>query len=123
MKFRGTVSLSALVVGAALMASPSLAQTAPASQQTATTVDEVIITATRREQRLIDVPVAVTAVGSEQLENSGVTDIRELTGLVPSVQFQTPGGGADSSIRIRGVGTTSTNPGLESSVSGRIEGT
>lgn len=122
MKFRGTVSLSALVVGAALMASPSLAQTAPASQQTATTVDEVIITATRREQRLIDVPVAVTAVGSEQLENSGVTDIRELTGLVPSVQFQTPGGGADSSIRIRGVGTTSTNPGLESSVGVVIDG-
>lgn len=64
----------------------------------------------------------MTAVSGEQLENSGITDIRELTSLAPSVQFQTPGGGADSSIRIRGVGTTSTNPGLESSVGVVIDG-
>jgi outer membrane receptor protein involved in Fe transport len=119
---RGTVSVTALLVGATLLASPALAQTAPSGQEGATTIDEIIVTATRREQRLIDVPVAVTAVGAEQLENSGVSDIRELTGLAPSVQFQTPGGGADSSIRIRGVGTTSTNPGLESSVGVVIDG-
>lgn len=121
MNIRGTVSVSALLVAATLSASPVLAQTAP-SEQEATRVDEIIVTATRREQRLIEAPVAVTAVSGEQLENSGVTDIRELTSLAPSVQFQTPGGGADSSIRIRGVGTTSTNPGLESSVGVIIDG-
>lgn len=121
MNIRGTVSVSALLIAATLSASPALAQTAPAEQE-ATRVDEIIVTATRREQRLIEAPVAVTAVGGEQLENSGVTDIRELTSLAPSVQFQTPGGGADSSIRIRGVGTTSTNPGLESSVGVIIDG-
>ena len=121
MNIRGTVSVSALLIAASLSASPAFAQTAPAEQE-ATVVDEIIVTATRREQALIDVPIAVTAVGGEQLENSGVTDIRELTSLAPSVQFQTPGGGADSSIRIRGVGTTSTNPGLESSVGVVIDG-
>lgn len=123
---RGTVSVSALVIAATLSASPALAQSAPgqssSAPQEATTVGEIIVTATRREQRLIEAPVAVTAVSAEQLENSGVTDIRELTSLAPSVQFQTPGGGADSSIRIRGVGTTSTNPGLESSVGVIIDG-
>ena len=118
---KATVSISALVIAAALSASPALAQSA-SSEQEATTVGEIIVTATRREQRLIEAPVAVTAVGAEQLENSGITDIRELTSLAPSVQFQTPGGGADSSIRIRGVGTTSTNPGLESSVGVIIDG-
>ncbi len=122
MNIRGTVSVSALVVASALAALPAMAQTAPSQQDAATTIDEIIVTATRREQALIDVPIAVTAVGGEQLENSGVTDIRELTSLAPSVQFQTPGGGADSSIRIRGVGTTSTNPGLESSVGVVIDG-
>ncbi|WGM30163.1 TonB-dependent receptor [Brevundimonas sp. NIBR11] len=121
MNIRGTVSVSALLIAATLSASPAFAQTAPLEQE-ATRVDEIIVTATRREQRLIEAPVAVTAVGGEQLENSGVTDIRELTSLAPSVQFQTPGGGADSSIRIRGVGTTSTNPGLESSVGVIIDG-
>lgn len=126
MKFRGSISVSALTLAASLGALPAMAQQAqpaPASVPAqAATVEDIIVTATRREQRLIDVPVAVTAVGAEQLQNSGVSDIRELTGLAPSVQFQTPGGGADSSIRIRGIGTTSTNPGLESSVGVVIDG-
>ena len=105
-------SVYALLIGGVLGASPAIAQEAPAPA----TVDDIIVTATKREERLIDVPVAVTAIGSQQLENSGVSDIRELTGLAPSVQFQTPGGGSDSSVRIRGVGTTSTNPGLELSL-------
>ncbi len=124
MTIRGSISVSALLLAASLGATPVWAQTAPQTppQDNATQLDEVIVTATKREERLIDVPVAVTAIGSEQLQNSGVSDIRELTGLAPSVQFQTPGGGADSSIRIRGIGTTSTNPGLESSVGVVIDG-
>lgn len=125
MNIRGSISVSALLLAASLGATPVLAQQASqpsASQDEPTVIDEIIVTATKREERLIDVPVAVTAVGAEQLQNSGVSDIRELTGLAPSVQFQTPGGGADSSIRIRGVGTTSTNPGLESSVGVVIDG-
>lgn len=119
MTIKGSISVSALVFAGVLGASPALAQQ---TDPGATQVEDIIVTATKREERLIDVPVAVTAVGGEQLENSGVTDIRELTGLAPSVQFQTPGGGADSSIRVRGIGTTSTNPGLESAVGVVIDG-
>jgi len=122
---RGSISVSALLLAASLTATPVLAQQvtpSPAPQDDTTQIDDVIVTATKREERLIDVPVAVTAIGAQQLQNSGVSDIRELTGLAPSVQFQTPGGGADSSIRIRGIGTTSTNPGLESSVGVVIDG-
>lgn len=119
MTIKGSISVSALVFAGVLGASPVLAQQ---TDPGATQVEDIIVTATKREERLIDVPVAVTAVGGEQLENSGVTDIRELTGLAPSVQFQTPGGGADSSIRVRGIGTTSTNPGLESAVGVVIDG-
>ena len=121
MTVKGSVSVSALILAGVLGASPALAQQEP-RDTSATQVEDIIVTATKREERLIDVPIAVTAVGGEQLENSGVTDIRELTSLAPSVQFQTPGGGADSSIRIRGIGTTSTNPGLESSVGVVIDG-
>ena len=102
-------------------ATGSAADAAARSVQS-TASDEIVVTATRREERLIDVPIAVTAVSGEQLQNSGVSDIRELVSLAPSVQFQTPGGGSDSSIRIRGIGTTSTNPGLESSVGVVIDG-
>ncbi len=122
MTIKGSTSVSALVFAGVLGASPALAQQAPTRDPGATQVEDIIVTATKREERLIDVPVAVTAVGGEQLQNSGVSDIRELTGLAPSVQFQTPGGGSDSSIRVRGIGTTSTNPGLESAVGVVIDG-
>jgi len=121
MAFTGSASVSALLISGVLAATPALAAQ-EVRDPGPTQVEDIIVTATKREERLIDVPLAVTAVGGEQLANSGVTDIRELTGLAPSVQFQTPGGGADSSIRIRGIGTTSTNPGLESSVGVVIDG-
>lgn len=88
----------------------------------ATSVEEVIVTATKREERLIDVPIAVTAVGGQQLKASGVRDVRDLISLAPSLNAQTPGGDSDSSLRIRGIGTISTNIGLESSVGIIIDG-
>jgi iron complex outermembrane receptor protein len=120
MRNMGYVSLGALACAAALGAEAANAQAA--AQPAGDRPEVIIVTATKREEQLIEVPIAVTAIGAEQLQNSGVSDIRELTGLAPSVQFQTPGGGSDSSIRIRGIGTTSTNPGLESSVGVVIDG-
>ncbi len=85
-------------------------------------IEEVIVTATKREQALIDVPLAVTAIGGAQLKASGVRDLRDMVALAPSLNAQTPGGDSDSSLRIRGIGTISTNPGLESAVGVVIDG-
>jgi glycine cleavage system H protein len=49
-----------------------------------TTVDEVIVTAEKRSESLQDVPVAVTAVTAETLQNAGITDVRLLQAVVPS---------------------------------------
>ncbi len=93
-----------------------------AEQDASSEVQEVIVTATKRPERLIDVPIAVTAVGGDQLKASGVRDLRDLIALAPSLNAQTPGGDSDSSLRIRGIGTISTNAGLESSVGIIIDG-
>src|SRR5689334_10403834 len=55
-----------------------------AGQQTVKTGD-IIITATRRNEALSNVPMAVSAVTAEALHNSGVTDIRQLNQLSPSL--------------------------------------
>ncbi|MEO6198964.1 MAG: TonB-dependent receptor [Sphingomicrobium sp.] len=83
----------------------------------------IIITATRRNQALSDVPMAVSAVTADTLQNSGATDIRALTQLSPSllVSSTTSEGGA-AVARIRGIGTVGDNPGLEGSVSTYIDG-
>jgi iron complex outermembrane receptor protein len=96
--------------------------TATAEESSTSEAKELVITVKGRKQKPTEAPIATTTLDAEQLHNSGVSDIRDLSGLSPSVQFQTPGGSSDSSLRIRGIGTASTNPGLESAVGVVIDG-
>jgi len=83
---------------------------------------DIIVTATRRESRLADVPLAISAVTAETLSNSGANDIRQLNQVAPSLLVSSTGSEANGSARIRGVGTVGDNPGLESSVAVFIDG-
>lgn len=84
---------------------------------------DIVITATRRNQALSDVPIAVSAVTAENLQMSGATDIRQLNQLSPSLLVSsTQSEAGASAARIRGVGTVGDNPGLESSVGVFIDG-
>jgi outer membrane receptor protein involved in Fe transport len=84
---------------------------------------DIVITATRRNEALSDVPMAVSAVTADTLRNSGASDIRQLNQVSPSllVSSTTSEGGA-AVARIRGVGTVGDNPGLEGSVATYIDG-
>ncbi|WP_366484387.1 TonB-dependent receptor [Brevundimonas sp.] len=103
----------ALLAGAAwgVMAGASAAQTteaaahaANANQDTAT-VDDIVVTARRRDESLQDVPVAVTAVSGEQLEAKGAADITELARSTPSLTLNAARGSNSTLISfIRGVG-------------------
>jgi outer membrane receptor protein involved in Fe transport len=83
---------------------------------------DIIVTAQGRRQVLQDVPIAVTAIGGGEMANSGVTDIRQLNQLAPSLLVSSTGSEANGSARIRGIGTVGDNPGLESSVAVFIDG-
>ncbi|MGC4251947.1 MAG: TonB-dependent receptor [Sphingobium sp.] len=82
----------------------------------------IIVTATRRASPLSDVPIAVSAVTAQAMQNSGATDIRALNQLAPSLLVSSTGTEANGSARIRGIGTVGDNPGLESSVAVFIDG-
>ncbi|MDX2235014.1 MAG: TonB-dependent receptor [Hyphomonadaceae bacterium] len=99
------------------------ASAAIGTAQAQSSEDTVVITATRREQALQDVPIAVTAVSSEQLARQSVTSTADLMRVAPTLQIQSSNsetGG--STIRIRGVGTTGNNAGLEGAVGVFIDG-
>jgi iron complex outermembrane recepter protein len=107
----------------ALFAMPALAQDAPQADEAETAdVGEIIVTANRREQQLSDVPLAVSAIGGEALQNSGVTDLRALNQLAPSLIVSGATSESNFTARIRGIGTVGENPGLESSVALFIDG-
>ena len=85
--------------------------------------DVIIVEATRRASDVQDVPIAVTVVTPAALERQGVVNIKDLSSVasgfnIQSSQTETQG----TSIRIRGVGTTGNNIGLESAVGVFIDG-
>ena len=123
-KFR--LMLSAAPVAAAVaFAAPAHAQVNPAPQAAQEPTDsngDIVVVAQGRAQLLSDVPVAVSAVTAETLQNSGANDIRQLNQVAPSLLVSSTGNEANGSARIRGIGTVGDNPGLESSVAVFIDG-
>jgi iron complex outermembrane receptor protein len=69
-------------------------------------IEEVVVTARRREERLQDVPVAVTAMTAERLRDAQVTTARQLVGMVPSLNVGTGNQRDYQRFTIRGQGTT-----------------
>ena len=106
--------------------SPTAKSGAVANTDTAQTpidTGDIIVTATRRNEALSNVPLAVSAVTAETLRNSGASDIRGLTQVSPSLLVSSTSSEAGAGgARIRGVGTVGDNPGLESSVAVFIDG-
>lgn len=82
--------------------------------------DEIVVTAQRREERLKDVPLTVTAIGGEQLQQSGVSGSRELATLAPGLSINTTGAAAQATIR--GIGNTTVGGNSESPVAIYIDG-
>jgi len=98
------------------------AATQPSTQQPENTGD-IVITATRRNQALSDVPMAVSAVTAKNLQYTGATDIRQLNQIAPSLLVSSTSSEAGAAVaRIRGIGTVGDNPGLEGSVGVFIDG-
>ena len=86
------------------------------------TIETIVITAQKREQRLQDVPIVVTAISEQLLQDIGVRDIKELMLLTPGLLVTSTANESFTTARIRGIGTVGDNPGLESSVGILIDG-
>ena len=78
---------------------------------------EIVVTARRREERLVDVPIAVTAFSGEQLEQSGAIDITDIGQTTPNVTLEVSRGTNNTlSAFIRGVGQQDPVAGFEAGV-------
>lgn len=83
----------------------------------------IVVTATKRAGNVQDIPISVTALDAETLDRAGVADITTLDTVVPSFNLNASGtttGGI--TLRIRGIGTTGNNVGLESAVGVFLDG-
>lgn len=98
----------------ALIASPAVAQDA--------IEDEVITTATKRQQTLQETPVAVSVTSAEVIENAKILDISDLQSVVPSLRVTQLQTSANTNFIIRGFGNGANNAGIEPSVGVFIDG-
>jgi iron complex outermembrane recepter protein len=106
-----------------ILAPAAFAQDAQSDDEANSADEPIVVTATLREMDVQDIPLAVTAVSPETLQRQGVSDIKTLSSISPSFNIQSSQTETQgTSIKIRGVGTTGNNTGLESSVGVFIDG-
>ncbi|MCW1381533.1 TonB-dependent receptor [Novosphingobium sp. KCTC 2891] len=84
--------------------------------------DAIIVTATKREQTLQDVPVAVSVTTAQTIERAQIRDIKDLSSLVPSLRVNQLQSTANTNFFIRGFGNGANNVGIEPSVGVFIDG-
>jgi iron complex outermembrane receptor protein len=92
-------------------------------EASATRVGEVVVTAQKREERLLDVPISVAVVGGATLEKLNLNQATDLSYLVPNVTFSDESGHRAFSFFIRGIGTTTySSESIESSTAYVVDG-
>ena len=97
----------------------ALALLATAGQAQQRMLEEVVVTAQKRVESLQDVPISVSAMSGDKIDQQGITDLGELTLFIPNVNINP--GQAQPNLFIRGVGS-GTNAGFEQSVGLYIDG-
>ena len=102
--------------------SPLLQAQNVANAPPAATLEEVVVTARKREQSLQDVSVSMMALPESLLKDAFLTESEDLTQLVPSLNMQRGTSPRSSSFNIRGIGTQSYSDGVEPSVSTVLDG-
>ena len=93
-----------------------------AAKDEPTTLATMTVTAQKREEALQDVPITMSVLPEQLLQDTGVRDIKDMQTLVSGLIVTSTGSESQTTARIRGVGTVGDNPGLESSVGVVIDG-
>lgn len=131
---RAATVRSALLVGTAALVVPSVASAQEEGQEQAAEYDTaeeqaespdpniIVVTATKREQTLQEVPVAVSVTTAETIEQAQIRDIADLATVVPSLRVSQLQSAFATSYSIRGFGTDGNNIGLEPSVAMFVDG-
>ena len=93
----------AILMATSMLAASAVAFSAQAQAQAQTgsnTIEELVVTAEKREQSLQDIPVAISAFTSEQRDVVGIQSIQDMTNFTPGLQYST----ATDRVSLRGLG-------------------
>lgn len=121
-----------LLLGAAICASvqaiPAFAQDAApqdaAAQDSASSggLQDIVVTARKRQESVQDVPVAVTALSAEMVQRQDLTSIEKIAARTPNLNVGRASNGSGAQLTLRGIGSSSTSIGIEQSVAIVVDG-
>jgi len=111
-----------LLVGSAGLMGLSCMQLAQSqSAEPSDRLEEVIVTATKREQSVQEVPQAVQVLSADQLTSAGIHEFADLTRIAPSMVIKPAEHPVNASVSIRGIGTFAFSIGVEPSVAVQVD--
>ena len=118
--------LGGSALGAALIATAAFAQTSGAQPPNAAgtnTLEEIVVTAQKREQNLQSVPISMTAVSPQALVANRITNITDLGAVAPNLEVRETAGGVGIPVfSMRGVVSFGSVPGQDKSISSYLDG-
>ena len=85
-------------------------------------LDEIIVTARKRDENIQNIPVAVTAVSAEKLDRFNLRSIEGIAASTPQLNVVRGNSGSGATISLRGIGSTFTSVGIEQSVAVNLDG-
>jgi len=118
-------SRGALFLAAATMYLCATARAEEASTQAPESSDalgEIVVTARQRNERLLDVPVAVTAISGADLDRYSARNLADIAQLAPQVMVAEQASGSGTSFVIRGIGSSTLDTGFDQSVAINVDG-
>ena len=117
--FPAVATIAALVAGAV---HAQQAAKPAAKAEDSEKLEVITVTATKRTEPLQSVPVAITVMSGDKLEQLNLNNMTTITSQVPTLNFRANASNKDTALFIRGVGTISTSPGVEPTVSTVVDG-
>ncbi|WP_374527604.1 TonB-dependent receptor [Novosphingobium sp.] len=92
-----------ILIASLLMAGTSLPTIAHAQDEAASDDSAIVVTAQRREQSILEVPIAISALGGDSLATKGITNSASLQSAVPNLQISSPYGQTQPNFSLRGI--------------------
>ena len=109
-------------ISALIVAIGAFSGTEIAAQDTGVSLEEIIVTANKREEGVQNVPISIAVISGEKAEESGFTSILDVAKLVPGITFQERQDRRTGTFAIRGIATPQTYTGAEPSAAIMLDG-
>jgi iron complex outermembrane receptor protein len=119
-----TGAQTGIAVLALMQPHPTWAETAPADSApgSADTLEEVIVTARKEAESMMKVPVTEAAVGASDLVRYQINDVTQISSQIPAIRFDQTYGGGGGTMTIRGIGSSTSDSGVDQTVATVFDG-